>query len=702
MSNKSVDEKLQLDAVEKKLRTIVEKEREEAKFADEANALFERNLVTFRKYFPDIAEKFFFHKPQKEFHLFLNENGTANIIDYSTKVPMYSENPEKQASDQINSSILNPVTTHQNYLSLKSLENDANFIHVDLLKKIGESYSSAISNMVEGIDLKSKIPSLVIFGIGLGYHLNELFNKIDAEYINIFEPEEDYFYASLFTFDWQSFLKKVDEKGSYLYLSIGVSEEETYTILYERAQTLGPFTISNSFYFQHYPSFKVNALITKLRDEFHRLFMGWGFFDDQLMGLAHSVANVHNKAPYLDLNKTKFNAYRDVPVFVIANGPSLDKDIDKIRELQNSAIIFSCNSATTALLKYGVIPDFHIALERTRETYDFLEFFIDEKYRKEIKLLTLNVMQPEVLDLFNWSGLALKGREAGSCLHQVTELLERTKLSTTLGYCNPVVGNTGLSFAITLGFKNIYLFGVDNGYIDPMHHHSKASMYYDDKGESTHSALEIGGKMTVEGNFGEKVITDHFLFSGKSQMETLLASPESKGVSCFNCSDGAKIKGALPLYSNDIILPSNDVIKEKVIDFICDDLFVKLDDKVNLDNYLFHEEFNNVCNKLIDIIKPKAKSKEEALIQAIEQFRYINYLKESKYAHLFLLLEGEVLYVSSILINLVFSYGMNSGVLTEYEKLKMIWCDFLDELPEYYLNNWKECSQHVFPTEQFT
>ena len=81
-----------------------------------------------------------------------------------------------------------------------------------------------------------------------------MIDNVNASYISILEPNEDYFFASLFTFDWANFLSRVDSNGSFLYLSIGVSEQEMYEALYDRANQIGAFSISTALFYQHYPS----------------------------------------------------------------------------------------------------------------------------------------------------------------------------------------------------------------------------------------------------------------------------------------------------------------------------------------------------------------------------------------------------------------------------------------------------------------
>ena len=76
-----------------------------------------------------------------------------------------------------------------------------------------------------------------------------------------------------------------------------------------------------------------------------------------------------------------------MPVFIIANGPSLDDSIDVIAANKDRAILISCGSAISALHKVGIKPDIHVETERTKIVYDFLVNLNDPEYLQDIFFL---------------------------------------------------------------------------------------------------------------------------------------------------------------------------------------------------------------------------------------------------------------------------------------------------------------------------
>jgi hypothetical protein len=165
------------------------------------------------------------------------------------------------------------------------------------------------------------------------------------------------------------------------------------------------------------------------------------------------------------------------------------------------------------------------------------------------------------------------------------------------------------------------LFGVDNGYLDPDHHHSKSSFYYDEKGDTKVKPFKIGKDFSVPGNFAPTVLTDEFMYVGNVQMGRLLESFKPHHVSCFNCSNGAKIDHAIPLSSSDIILTQvSPSLKQTVIEHIKNDKFKLSATRQDVEKYL---EFDNF-ELSFDDKKNWELEKEETIESFTEEFDIAN------------------------------------------------------------------------------
>jgi len=77
----------------------------------------------------------------------------------------------------------------------------------------------------------------------------------------------------------------------------------------------------------------------------------------------------------------------------------LDEAIDVLKENQRNVIIFAAGTAINTLLNIGVVPDFHVLVERPKVTYDVLKDTLTNDQTKNLNLLAVDVMYPEVLGL---------------------------------------------------------------------------------------------------------------------------------------------------------------------------------------------------------------------------------------------------------------------------------------------------------------
>jgi hypothetical protein len=92
---------------------------------------------------------------------------------------------------------------------------------------------------------------------------------------------------------------------------------------------------------------------------------------DSFMGLYHASLNAPRllRAPFLGEN---FGAGGEVPVIAIGAGPSLRRHLDRLRDLQERAILVACDSAFPGLVAAGIVPHFVAPLERLRANAGFM------------------------------------------------------------------------------------------------------------------------------------------------------------------------------------------------------------------------------------------------------------------------------------------------------------------------------------------
>jgi hypothetical protein len=639
---------------------------------------FAQNMAAFRQYIPHIADMYEGYQPARPFKFFCNENGQPNLAWLDDDVAVYGAEPYLICETLVKEFM------EKGGLSRFSFSQEANplgFMHVEYLNKLN-AYLDDISAREERLgQVPHEVPSALIFGVGLGYHLGYLYERCKIGTLFLFEPDLDLFYASLFCFDWAPLLAYLHQENLGLHILLGQDEDTIVKDFASAIHSRGSFLIANAFVMWGYQNEKIRKLIEKVQQEYYLLVMGWGFFDDNLIALSHTINNIERAVPFLKKGGRIPPGYSRTPVFIIANGPSLDDAIAVIEKNKDKAIIISCGSAISALHKVGIKPDIHVETERTKIVYDFLVNLNDPDYLRDVLFLSTDVIHPDCASLFNRSALAFKLGEPGVGLYH--NYFSHLNAIAALGGVNPLVGNIGVSAPIHLGFKNLYLFGLDNGYKHKGHHHSKLSSYYNNE----ESAGALGEMMygdslwQREGNFGGTIISNAMFDTSRRVIEQELATHQD--VRCFNCSDGARIEKARALPSTEISL-SMPVDKSALLGEIvalCAPIPLC---KQDFSSLLDVEFFNIFIDKMVAEWQQDFTSRNEINQLMLRNFGYLAQISATRQQHISQTMIGSMNYVFTLLSSILYSFEGEEETLVLMKPAIELWLEFLAKVRDMY------------------
>lgn len=137
--------------------------------------------------------------------------------------------------------------------------------------------------------------------------------------------------------------------------------------------------------------------IEKTYDEslFH-IYHNYGRIDDSLEGVRATFANhdvIRNSKSYSAIK----NLYKDCPAFIVAAGPSLDKDIELIKKYENHAVVVCADAAVKPLLKAGITPDYTTSIERGNL---YQKPFWENLGPITTELVCYPVVHPDVLSIY--------------------------------------------------------------------------------------------------------------------------------------------------------------------------------------------------------------------------------------------------------------------------------------------------------------
>ncbi len=399
------------------------------------------------------------------------------------------------------------------------------------------------------------LPLAVVFGTGYGWHLDRLVDDWDIKYLIILDTDIQRLNLSLYFVDYISLHQRFIARGRYLTVDYDDNAERLGWNLRGLLQRLGPpyFVQGAGLFFQDYDSDRVRALWDVLQRDMWTFYRGWGFLDDEVLGLSHALKNGSARYP---LYTSKPAIPDDAVAFVIGAGPSLDPLLPVIRANRDRAVVVSCGSAITALARAGIKPDFHIEIERTSSTFAVLNDPQTRAWVSDVPIMGLPILFPEIFRITTRPLMFQKELDVGGYLVDFFEQYQRFR-------CNPTCTNGGVDVLLRMGFREIYLMGVDLGFKDASKHHSQASIYFDDKVEKDeilkgvviHGHVSPQVNKAIPGNFGEEVrSTDTFIHSRDAMQMSIAEHPQAR---IFNLNDGALIDGAAPLHLADIAITAS-------------------------------------------------------------------------------------------------------------------------------------------------
>lgn len=226
-----------------------------------------------------------------------------------------------------------------------------------------------------------------------------------------------------------------------------------------------------------------------------------------------------------DLTKLFEALPSQVPVIIVAAGPSLNKNIREIRRAKNKALIIAIDTSVKLLLKEGIIPDIYISIDARKP----LELFTDPRIH-DIPVCVAPFSIPEAIEkqrcrTFVSMGVSYVGRLC-------------KPLKKTFGFLGDggTVAHNAFCLALEARMSPIILVGQDLAYTNEQTHA---------KGVDYGSEVEEDdGTIWVEDIYGNPVRTIENLNIYRQWYENVIRTTVPKDIRVIDATEGgAKIDG---------------------------------------------------------------------------------------------------------------------------------------------------------------
>jgi hypothetical protein len=410
-----------------------------------------------------------------------------------------------------------------NYYIEKSNDNKI-IIKVELedkFKYIGSRYSvkREIDKFINSVGCIKENEMIIVFGLATGEHILELLNILSFNNkVFVIEPNKDILNA--------------------------IKDIETYKLIIEdkRVKLLFLNNKPNIDLLQLFEEYNINPLKILVYSNYDKLFINQfeDFIDVLKNFIAETIMRIKTEASLSEIwfrcymsniphilksspIDNLYNSFKNKPAIIVSAGPSLNKNINLLKDYQDKAIIICGGRTLKCLLDIGVKPDFVCVSDGGEAAFNLMKdnlkcdipliFYEGTNSRLVKDYLGLKIFYTNDKSIDNLLGVSIK----------------------SLGYGGSVA-HTCIGLAQYLGCDKIILIGQDCAFTNDKFHSEYCSFK---KNNTNNEEKDI---FYVEDIYGNYVKTNTVLNSFRHRIEQMAKIfTNSKFINCTE--GGANIKG---------------------------------------------------------------------------------------------------------------------------------------------------------------
>ncbi len=337
---------------------------------------------------------------------------------------------------------------------------------------------------VDSLDF-NKNTLIVVYGIGLGYHLSELQKRISKRSkVVVIENSMDIFNNTMKNVD----LTRVFEDKRFCFL-VDLSIDQVCLFFQQMFRSAYNFHLASNVQFvnlNYYEKLFPGAASSISKHILSTVFNTWTSLGnspgDVLLGLMNNFKNIDEAINNPSIKQLK-DSYKDKPAIIVSAGPSLDKNIDLLKEVEGKALILATEVTLRGLVKRGIKPDAVFVLERIgvyENVFENKDFDIPE----DVVLSAPIVIEPQVFREFKENKKVIGFREGET----INIWLDRVLGGKGMMFMGSSVAHLALGFALEAGANPIIFIGQDLAFSETGKTH----------GEDIDSKVKDSAEKTVE------------------------------------------------------------------------------------------------------------------------------------------------------------------------------------------------------------
>ena len=444
-----------------------------------------------------------------------NKNLLEEVREYELKL--------KSSSNRV-------IQTKSGDFTIQVLQNNSSvFIHSKYDPK--KEAERLVSQYEEDIN---KYNHIILYGCGLGYHVEAFMNKYPDKDFVLYEPKPDIFYQYLCTRHLNKLplkcIKNIYVEWSQEYgsrcleiLTSSVSEEvllitlPSYERIFPKEIEFFSTTFKEKFQFKR-SNLGADIVYSKR----------WTL--NALMNLPHTL-----KSPNLLVDKKSY--FKEKPVLLVSAGPSLEEEFENLREIKEKklAYIFAVGSANKALIANDIIPDAVCTYDPQDGNFNVFKEMIENGNDNDIPMIYGTTVGFKTLEQYKGPKLFVPtSQDTVTSFFTMNDNIPKVDDAFSIAIVT-------LQILAKLEVKHAILVGQNFAFRNKQYYSSGIS--YGDVRSTEVQDRDLEEKVLVKDVNGNEVLTN----SSFNQMRLLMEKYINKypSLSCINTTkDGAAIKGA--------------------------------------------------------------------------------------------------------------------------------------------------------------
>lgn len=254
-----------------------------------------------------------------------------------------------------------------------------------------------IQNEVESIfsNVDKDVETLILFGFGCGHYIE----YIDKNYphlkkLIIVEPLLDLFKQTLEYIDIEKTIRPLMNRNVCITFFVNETDQQASASIYFNVAEFLTLKMGLAFHVSYRTLLNgyFEKICSKLLNEIRNIRLNSATSIAYAKLFLNNAINNWKKINYIPAERF-FSEFKGLPAIVVSAGPSLEKHIDLLREVNHRALIVSVGSASRILDYHGIVPHFRCAVDphsNNEKIYNNIDtstapiFYSDRFYHKSL------------------------------------------------------------------------------------------------------------------------------------------------------------------------------------------------------------------------------------------------------------------------------------------------------------------------------